>query len=117
MFGKSAKNNNTSNAVSTKCLDYARQLEAINKSMAVISFTPEGIILDANDNFLNTVGYTLGEIKGNHHKIFCQKQLVESQEYADFWNTLKRGTFVSKLFKRVKKMGILFGWRQITILF
>ncbi|MDA3967249.1 MULTISPECIES: methyl-accepting chemotaxis protein [Helicobacter] len=105
MFGKNAKNNNTSNAVSAKCLDYARQLKAINKSMAVISFTPDGIILDANENFLKTVGYTLDEIKGNHHKMFCQKQLVESQEYVDFWNTLKRGTFVSKLFKRVKKNG------------
>ncbi|PZT48416.1 chemotaxis protein [Helicobacter valdiviensis] len=104
MFGsKSATKQG--NQVPVHFIDSERKVIAINKSMAVIEFTPDGTILDANENFLKTVGYTLNEIKGKHHEIFCQKELVESKAYADFWRTLQSGQFVSHLFKRVKKNG------------
>ncbi|CAM2917754.1 methyl-accepting chemotaxis protein [Helicobacter burdigaliensis] len=104
MFG--SKNvTKQSNQVPAHFIDSERKIIAINKSMAVIEFTPDGVILDANENFLKTVGYTLDEIKGKHHEIFCQKELVESKVYTDFWKTLQSGQFVSKLFKRVKKNG------------
>lgn len=104
MFGsKSATKQG--NQVPVHFIDSERKMIAINKSMAVIEFTPDGTILDANENFLKTVGYTLNEIKGKHHEIFCQKELVESKAYADFWRTLQSGQFISHLFKRVKKNG------------
>ncbi|MQT71984.1 pili assembly chaperone, partial [Pseudomonas sp. FSL R10-0071] len=31
---------------------------AVSRSMAIIEFTPEGIILEANDNFCRAMGYT-----------------------------------------------------------
>lgn len=80
-------------------------LFAIDKSMAMIEFTVEGEILTANQNFLNTVGYSLGEILGQHHRIFCSSELSNSPEYAEFWRELKSGIHKSGEFKRVTKAG------------
>ena len=59
------------------------QLNAIDEHFAVISFSPEGIILDVNQNFLDALGYTENEVLGKHHKIFCDTKLVNSKEYSD----------------------------------
>ena len=56
-------------------------LKAIDRSMATIEFEPDGTILTANDNFSLTMGYDLAEIKGQHHRIFCTKEYVNSPEY------------------------------------
>lgn len=80
-------------------------LNAIDRAMAVIEFTPDGHILTANDNFLSTVGYTLDELQGKHHRIFCERDYAESQEYRDFWAHLNAGEFLSKQFKRVDRQG------------
>ncbi len=85
--------------------DAALVLDALNKSLAVIEFTPDGTILNANGNFLGATGYGLDEIKGNHHRIFCDRAYVSTPEYADFWAQLGRGMFSSGEFKRVKKDG------------
>ena len=81
------------------------QFKALNKSMAVIEFDLDGHIITANDNFLSTVKYQLAEIQGKHHKLFCDKELVESQEYSDFWQELKKGKATSGQFRRVCKDG------------
>ncbi|MDN0075254.1 methyl-accepting chemotaxis protein [Crenobacter sp. SG2303] len=80
-------------------------LAAINRSMAVIEFKPDGTILTANDNFLNTVGYTLQEVQGKHHRIFCEEQYTRSVAYGEFWAKLGRGEFVAGEFKRVNRSG------------
>jgi methyl-accepting chemotaxis protein len=81
------------------------ELEALNRSQAVIRFTPDGIILDANHNFLVAMGYTLNEIKGQHHRIFCDTDYVQTNAYKEFWNKLKNGTFFTSQFKRFTKSG------------
>ena len=81
------------------------RLRAIDRSMAVIEFTPDGHILTANQNFLDTVGYRLEEIEGKHHRIFCSKTLAASPEYRDFWALLNAGQFMSGQFKRFDKSG------------
>ena len=81
------------------------QLNAIDEHFAVISFSLDGIILEANQNFLNALGYTENEVLGKHHKIFCDSKLVNSKEYSDFWNELKKGTVQTSEFKRIKKDG------------
>ncbi|WP_420390247.1 PAS domain-containing methyl-accepting chemotaxis protein [Marinobacter sp.] len=76
---------------------------AISRSMAVIEFSPEGVILSANDNFLSTVGYRLEELKGKHHKMLCPAEF-----YADnptFWADLADGRFKSGQFKRISANG------------
>jgi methyl-accepting chemotaxis protein len=81
------------------------QLNAIDEHFAVISFSPEGIILDVNQNFLDALGYTENEVLGKHHKIFCDSKLVNSKEYSDFWDDLKKGTVQTSEFKRIRKDG------------
>jgi methyl-accepting chemotaxis protein len=64
--------------------DFEGQIAAIHKSQAVIEFTPDGTILTANDNFLKTLGYTLDEIRGKHHRIFVDPSYRETEEYRLF---------------------------------
>jgi methyl-accepting chemotaxis protein len=85
--------------------DLAGQVAAIRKSQAVIEFTLDGIILDANDNFLSTVGYALAEIKGQHHSMFVEPAYRASAEYASFWASLKRGEYQAAQYRRVGKGG------------
>lgn len=80
-------------------------LMALDRSVAVIEFSLDGVILNANDNFLNSVNYHKGEILGKHHRIFCEPSEVNSQQYVNFWNTLASGEFVSDRFKRLDKYG------------
>ncbi len=84
-------------------LDYTGKIEAISLSQAVIEFEMDGTILTANDNFLNTVGYTLNEIKGKHHSMFVDDDCKVSQEYKQFWEKLNRGEYDLGDYKRIGK--------------
>ncbi len=81
------------------------QINAISKSQAVIEFDVDGTIITANDNFLNTMGYRLDEIKGKHHQIFVDEETRQSESYQRFWSELKAGNFFSGEFKRISKAG------------
>jgi len=81
------------------------KIEAISRSQAVIEFDLDGTILDANENFLSTVGYQLDEIQGRHHSMFVDAGERESAGYRDFWADLKRGKFRSDKFRRQGKGG------------
>lgn len=85
--------------------DYKGQISAISKSQAVIEFSMDGSILNANDNFLNTLGYTLTEIEGRHHSMFAEPSYVASAEYKAFWEKLNRGEYNSGEYKRIGKGG------------
>ncbi|MBV1886091.1 MAG: PAS domain-containing protein [Parvibaculaceae bacterium] len=85
--------------------DFEGQIDAIGKSQAVIHFDLNGIILDANDNFLSTLGYSLDEIKGEHHRKFVEHAYGQSQEYQDFWKALGKGEFQAAEYKRIGKGG------------
>jgi len=85
--------------------DYAGQVAAIRKSQAVIEFDLDGIILDANENFLRALGYTLDEIKGRHQSMFVEEAYRQSPEYKESWAKLNRGEFLSAEFKRIGKGG------------
>ena len=88
-----------------KAADIAGQVEAIGKSQAVIEFSMDGIVLDANENFLKTLGYSLAEIKGKHHSMFVQPEEHQSDAYRAFWTSLNRGEFQSAEYKRIGKGG------------
>lgn len=85
--------------------DYLGQIEAINKSQAVIQFNMDGTIISANELFLKVMGYSLDEIKGRHHSMFAEPGVSESAEYRQFWEKLNRGEFDSGEYKRVAKGG------------
>ncbi len=88
-----------------KTAEYKGQIAAIDKSNAVIHFDLDGNILFANKLFLDTVGYSLDEIKGRHHRIFVPSEIAETNAYAEFWQNLRRGEFQSGDFKRMNKAG------------
>ncbi len=88
-----------------ECADMKSKIEAIGRAQAVIEFTLDGIILDANRNFTDTVGYSLGEIVGKHHRMFMDPAEAETAEYRDFWKNLHDGKFQAGLYKRVGKGG------------
>jgi methyl-accepting chemotaxis protein len=78
-------------------------MQALNRSQAVIEFEMDGTILTANENFLKSSGYSLSEIAGQHHSMFCDPVYAESLEYKTFWKKLNAGEFVSGEFKRFGK--------------
>jgi methyl-accepting chemotaxis protein len=80
------------------------QIDAINKSMGVISFDMDGTIIDANQNFLDAVGYSKSEIVGQHHRIFAG-DFANTPEYSAFWTKLNRGEFDAGEYKRLAKGG------------
>jgi len=81
------------------------KLQAIDRAMAVIEFDLNGGILTANQNFLTRMGYTLAELKGKHHRLFCRAELVNSSAYEDFWRRLNQGELFQGQFERVDKRG------------
>jgi len=85
--------------------DIQGKVDAIGHSQAVIEFTLEGIVITANENFLRILGYTLGEIQGKHHRMFCERAVQESEEYTAFWGALNRGEYQSAQYKRLGKGG------------
>ena len=80
-------------------------LNAIDRSMAVIEFNLAGEVMEANDNFLQTMGYRLEEIRGKHHSQFCDREEAGSEDYRRFWQRLNQGEFISDRFKRIAKGG------------
>ncbi|AWN43282.1 methyl-accepting chemotaxis protein [Methylobacterium durans] len=85
--------------------DRQGQIAAIHKSQAVIAFSLEGVVLDANENFLKTMGYPLPEIVGQPHRKFVDADYASSPEYRDFWSKLRQGEYVAGQFKRIAKGG------------
>lgn len=81
------------------------KIKAISRSMAMIEFTPDGIILDANENFCQTMGYSAVELRGKHHRIFCEKEFYDGENYATMWRDLARGEPLSTTFLRLDKTG------------
>ena len=88
-----------------KSAEDAGKIAAISRAQAMIEFTPTGEILTANDNFLTTLGYSLSEIQGKHHAMFCEPSYTQSPDYQRFWQKLAGGEFFSEEFKRIGKGG------------
>ncbi len=83
--------------------EHEAMFKALDRSMAVISFTPDGTIIDANRNFLDTVGYSRDQVRGKHHRLFCDDAFY--REHPDFWSELAGGAFRSGKFRRFRSNG------------
>ena len=77
--------------------------DAISRAQAVIEFNVDGTVITANDNFLQCLGYRLDEIKGRHHRMFCDPSYANSAEYQAFWVKLSRGEFDAGVYSRKRK--------------
>jgi methyl-accepting chemotaxis protein len=85
--------------------DAEGKLAAIDKAQAVIEFNLDGTVIAANENFLRTLGYTLQEVRGQHHRMFVEPAYAESAEYREFWAKLGRGEYDAAQYKRLAKGG------------
>ncbi|WP_239159879.1 methyl-accepting chemotaxis protein [Virgisporangium ochraceum] len=85
--------------------EFESKVNAIDRAQAVIEFDLDGNIRSANDNFLRTMGYSLREILGQHHSMFCSPDYITSEEYRDFWLRLAAGEFITGQFHRLGKYG------------
>lgn len=85
--------------------DYAAVNAALDRSMAMVEFSPEGILINANDRFCQAMGYTLDELQGRHHRIFLEPAYRDSKDYENFWAQLRGGRLVTGQFKRIGKSG------------
>lgn len=86
---------------------------ALNRSMAMIQFNLAGEVIYANESFIQAMGYSLAEIEGRHHRIFCLAEDVASAHYSEFWQSLKKGVFNAGRFRRVDKSGKVV-WLEAT---
>jgi methyl-accepting chemotaxis protein len=89
----------------TTAADHKAQVAAISRAQAVIAFNLDGTVIEANQNFLATLGYRLEEIVGRHHSMFCEAGFAASPEYKAFWRRLGDGEYVSAEFQRFGKGG------------
>jgi methyl-accepting chemotaxis protein len=85
--------------------DLRAKLAALDSVQAVIEFRPDGIVLDANANFLKAMGYRLDEIQGRHHGMFVEPAERDGVAYRGFWEALGRGEAQVRSFKRLAKGG------------
>ncbi|HDS1819473.1 TPA: PAS domain S-box protein [Pseudomonas putida] len=93
----------------TRTIETSREheslIKALMRSTAVIEFNLDGTILTANERFLTSVGYRLEQIRGKHHRIFCEPAEANSAGYQAFWDKLRRGEYVAERFKRIDAHG------------
>ncbi len=93
----------------TRTIEASREHEnligALVRSTAVIEFDLNGNVLNANERFLSGMGYSLAQIKGKHHRMFCMPEEYNSAEYQNFWRRLNNGEFVAARFKRIDSHG------------
>ncbi|MBX9460029.1 MAG: PAS domain S-box protein [Brevundimonas sp.] len=101
MFGPSKANR----ALQEQVFQLEAVVAAIHRSQAVIEFALDGAILDANENFLQVLGYRLEEVKGRQHNMFVDPAFARSDAYQDFWKRLRGGEFLAQKFERLGKGG------------
>ena len=85
--------------------DRMATLDALDRSQAIIEFAPDGTVLTANENFLGAMGYTLGEVRGQHHRLFVDPAEAEGPAYRAFWAGLARGEHQAAQYRRLAKGG------------
>ena len=94
--------------------NFEGQLNALSRVMGKVEFSLDGIILDANARFLETVGYQLEELKGQHHRLLVDPDYAQPTDYRSFWETLRRGEYLAGEFCRLGKQGKRSGSRAPT---
>jgi methyl-accepting chemotaxis protein len=85
--------------------EFTGKVTAIERAQAVIEFDLDGTILTANPNFLDALGYTLSEVQGKHHRVFCDPAYTTTEEYRAFWEKLSGGDFHTGEYRRIHKSG------------
>ncbi|MDU9394860.1 PAS domain-containing methyl-accepting chemotaxis protein [Pseudomonas sp. zfem002] len=101
----------------TRTIETSRErenlIEALQRSTAVVEFDLQGNVLNANERFLQAMGYSLKDLQGKHHRMFCETAECMSPQYERFWEKLRRGEFIADRFKRIDSHGRVV-WLEAT---
>jgi len=100
-------------AEKARSVELAGLVAAMRKAQAVVEFDMEGILLDANENFLDLMGYDIGDVRGEHHRVFCDDEYAASLAYRKFWQQLQRGEYDCGRYRRLGNDGKVV-WIQAT---
>ncbi len=87
--------------------EYEGKIRAIDRAQAVIEFELDGTVITANENFLSIFGYSLEEVSGRHHRMFCDPGYAESPDYANLWQRLARGELLDVIMIQVVVLVLL----------
>ena len=66
-------------------------LNVLNKAQAVVEYTADGVIQNANSKFQEITGYDESDLIGSHHKTLCTSSEKKSEAYSEFWRELRSG--------------------------
>jgi PAS domain S-box-containing protein len=80
-------------------------MQAINNALAIADYDTEGHITKINATYLNLMGYSSGEVMGEHHRIFVSKEEKSSEEYRQFWRDLAAGKPQRGTYRRITRQG------------
>src|SRR5262249_825000 len=61
--------------------------------------------MTANDNFLKVMGYSIEEVRGQHHSMFVDPAYRQTTDYRLFWDKLSRGEHDAGQYKRIARGG------------
>ncbi len=82
---------NLSSSVSNQVLDQTMILVGLESNLAMIEFNLDTEVIWVNDHFAQALGYTISEMKNMVHKQFCPHSFINSREYNQLWENLKKG--------------------------
>ncbi|MBD8528604.1 MULTISPECIES: PAS domain-containing methyl-accepting chemotaxis protein [unclassified Massilia] len=100
-------------AEKARSVELAGLVAAMRKAQAVVEFDMDGILLDANEKFLDLMGYAIGDVQGEHHRVFCDDEYAASLAYRKFWQQLQRGEYDCGRYRRLGNDGKVV-WIQAT---
>ncbi len=88
-----------------RAFEAEERLRAVDRSQGVVELTLDGNVVSGNAAFLALTGYGLDEVKGRHHRMFCDPADAAAPEYERFWQALRRGESQVGQFRRLAKGG------------
>jgi len=100
-------------AEKARTAELAGLVNAMQKAQAVVEFDMEGLLVNANENFLGLMGYAIEDVRGEHHRVFCDDDYAASLAYRKFWQKLNRGEFDCGRYRRLGNNGKVV-WIQAT---
>jgi len=88
-------------------------VQAIERNIAIIRFDMERRVAYVNELFAQTLGYTVQEMLGKHHKDFCLPDFANSMGYDKFWRNLTAGNSYQDKIERMDAKGNII-WLEAT---
>ena len=89
--------------ISTQVLNERAVLASLESNLAMIEFDLNRKVIWANENFAQTLGYSVDGIKSMSHEQFCTLEFRNSREYTELWDSLRDGKKFQEKIYRVGK--------------